>query len=349
MNSDHTPTAKPRSRRSKALLVLQVLGTCVFTLIIILSVDWTETFRILRLTRLWYLSVLPLLYLLSVGLAAARCKMLFVGLGQGDLPFRHAFNHYLLSGVLSQVMPSTVGGDAVRAVALGRRSQGLTSGTSIVVLERLLGVSALLIWVLLPFALRVPMFRDSVILTRLGWTLVGLCAVGALVAAFYGMFLRHKKWAIARRFPWLTRVAEVPASAYRAGLLLLAQPLLLLATLLPSLMRTAVNSFSVWCILLALGTHSDVGAVLVIGAAVQAIAMIPLSIAGLGLREGALVVLLGELGIKSGTAMAAGILGRLALVLCLIMSLPFAWLAVRDMRSTATNETENRGEERPER
>jgi glycosyltransferase 2 family protein len=340
MNSGPTARAEPPPKSSSAMFIVRLVCTAIFIAILVLSVDWPVSFAILGKTNILLCAALVPLYFASLGAAALRCQLLFTGLGFGSVSLGQVYRYYLLSSVVSQFLPSTVGGDVVRVVGLGRRNRSVASGLSVIVLERVTGVATLLLWVLIPFALQLSLFRDSVVLNRLGWSLVALVIAGTAFVVFYGNVMRHKKWAIAKRFPWLTRAGRAVAQIYESGLLLLSKPKLLLPVMLCSFARITAGCFSIYCFLVAIDSPVPLLTALIIGAAADTIALIPLSVAGLGLREGALVVLLAEAGVTREAAMAVGLLGRLCLMVCLVLSVPSAWLALRDLRSDKGPESE---------
>ncbi len=288
--------------------------------------------KILRGTDLLlFFGVLPVFFI-DLAVATVRCKVLCSALGIQDVSFRCLYNYYLLSGVLSQVLPSSIGGDVVRVIGLGQRAQSLVKGLSIVVLERLAGIVALFLWVLIPFAIGARLFRASAVLQRLGWLLVFVAGAVVVLAVLFGVFGRARKWVSPERFPLVSRLVRAVMGLFEAGLLLLSKPGSLSAMLLCSVIHAALGSFGMFCFLTAVHAVVSLSDILLIGAAVQMISLLPITIGGIGLREGAMVVLLAGIGVSKETALAAGLLARLGMIILLVPSLPLAWAAVKDLR-----------------
>ena len=134
------------------------------------------------------------------------------------------------------------------------------------------------------------------------------------------------------RFPRLMRLLRAAGQFLDVGAVLVRRPRVLLSVLLCSVVYTAVGSFSLFCFLKAVNVKVSPVDVLVVGAAIQLVTLLPITIGGLGLREGASVVLLGAIGVPREAALASALLLRVGAMLLAALSLPWAWQAVRDLR-----------------
>ncbi|MEO1062788.1 MAG: lysylphosphatidylglycerol synthase transmembrane domain-containing protein [Actinomycetota bacterium] len=212
--------------------------------------------------------------------------------------FRQLVPHHFAGQLVSAVLPSSVGGDAVRAHRLGRESGDRTRSLSSVIIDRLSG------WVVLP-TITLLAFALNPGLLRLGgstiWAVV--ISVGAMVA-FAAMVVsisppRHHEGAgRLRRLAGTLRssiheVRRRPSSAVEPLVLSVCSTMLLVA--------------AGYLAGRALGIDLSPTAAMAILPVVLMVQIVPLGVGGLGLREGALVVFLAPLGIAAAQAVILGI------------------------------------------
>ncbi len=202
----------------------------------------------------------------------------------------------------SQVLPSTVGGDAVRIWLLARGGAGWPTSIYSVLIDRVVGVAmlALLVAGCLPWTLQ--LIDDPV--PRAALVVIGL---GALFAAFVFLALGHPKLTIMERW-WPTRHLAV---ASRLAWKLCTSPIGA---------RVAVTALTVhlMTVLIAWGgghaAHAslDLEQALFLMLPVLLISTIPVSIAGWGLRESAMVLAFSYAGLPEGDGLIVSILYGLA-------------------------------------
>lgn len=212
--------------------------------------------------------------------------------------FRQLVPHHFAGQLVSAVLPSSVGGDAVRAHRLGRDSGDRARSVSSVIIDRLSGWAVLPTITLVAFALNPGLLRlgGSTI-----WAVV--ISVGAMVV-LAGLVLsisppQHRTDAgRLRRLASTLRsslhdVRERPSSAI--------EPLVL------SICSTLFLVTAAYLAGRALGIDLSPTAAMAILPVVLMIQVIPLGVGGLGLREGALVVFLAPLGIAAAQAVILGL------------------------------------------
>jgi len=244
-----------------------------------------------------------LLHFASVALGVWRWELLLRARG---LVLRRAFlaQTYLVGRFAAAFTPSTAGLDVVRAIAVGRATGRSAVSASVVAIEKAVGVLGLAcVCALLALV-------GGEVLPRGPALFVALCAA---LGAGVGLALLARP---ARLAP-LLRVLPSGVRA-RAGKLIDALPA---GGLAPSILLRAV--------LLSLGGHLCVSAVfvatgralgvsvsdvtlLVVGNAIVVATLLPISIAGVGVREGVAVVLLARVGVSAGDATLLALLGYLS-------------------------------------
>lgn len=234
-------------------------------------------------------------------LAAWRWSMVLEANGT-PLPFGRVLVIVLIGHFFNQTLPSTVGGDAMRIWGAWRA--GLTPGNAAatVILDRAVSLAGLLAltaccmpWLLA--LVRDPAARSAIVLV-----------VSAGLAGFLA-------FAVAAHFPALIpdwRLARGFAARARR---LLASPSRLVAALALSAAGFACCSYMIFQLAQALGTGLTFAQALVLVPPVLLVSVIPVTVAGWGLREGAMVVALGFVGVEPAAAFATSVLFGLAVAL----------------------------------
>ncbi len=248
---------------------------------------------------------------LDAGLVAAALVLMFAQLAlaawrwaivartiDAPLPAAGVARLVAIGQFFNQTLPSAIGGDAVRAWLATRYGLSFARAAVSVIVDRL---AALLTLILLIGAM-LPAFyaRVDQRAVRLVLTLLVLGATfGFLLIVLFGPYLERKiaLWRDARPFVGVsTALARVLTAAASA-------PLVFALSLGVHVLVAAVVLVLAWSLRL------DVGLVdcLVIVPPVVLVTMVPVSIAGWGVREGAMVVGFGLIGVAPADALALSI------------------------------------------
>ncbi len=210
-------------------------------------------------------------------------------------------SHYLAGQFVGNFLPSTIGGDVLRVSRLSASSPG-TAPFASVVLERLTG------WLVLPLLTLAGLLLSPSLLhlgapsrLALGLSLGTLALlVGLLTVAgsrrLAGRFATNEGWT---RFIGAVHLG-VDSLRRRPGE---AVGVLAVATIYQ---LSTVGA--VYLATRALGLHLPPTAILAFAPVVAIAQVLPLSLNGLGVREGAFVLFLGPLGVGTGQAVAVGLL-----------------------------------------
>lgn len=252
------------------------------------------------------LAVAIVFFWLSV-ISALRWTIVVAAFGS-RLGFVKAMQGAVIGAFFNQTPLSLIGGDAMRAWCGYRAGLDLQVAFRTVILDRLIGVATLvlIIAVSMPWMLQIvsdPLARATL------WTTVvaGLSALVALVAMgrWSGRFRR-----------WL----GLPAVAFRARYFVPVAGLSVLTHALAGVVLFVI----------ARGIDAEIGFfhALVVAQPVMLVAMLPISVAGWGVREGAMVVALGYLGIQAGTALVISVIFGLAGMLASVPGL-ILWMIAR--------------------
>jgi uncharacterized membrane protein YbhN (UPF0104 family) len=304
-------------RRRRWVLPVRILVSIVMLAVLFTrfpDFDWDATVPSWnRSTALWLIGA-ALLTLAGIVLSAVRWQQVLRAMGIHE-PLNHLVPLYFAGHFVSNVLPSTIGGDVLRVSRFTKRVPEATSADTFasVVLERLTG------WLVLPlitfFGLLInPDLREqgrasAVAAGIAAATLVALVAVLLLAdhPRLGGRFAQSEGWArfVGAVHRGVAQMRSHPGAAVGVVLAGLAYQLSLVAA---ALMVAAALGFG-WLGLTPL---------LAFLPAVLIAQVLPIGISGLGVREGAFVLFLTPLGVPAEQAVA---LGLVLYVLNLLVSL----------------------------
>lgn len=217
-------------------------------------------------------------------------------------PFAYLVRLYWVGLFFSLFLPTSVGGDAVRAVAVSRASPRPGWAVSSVVLERVLGLAAMFA-LLAAGALASPaVFRAAAGGARLS-VRPGAGVLAACAAA--GLALGIVAWRWGRRSALGRRVLRGAGEWWRG---MASRPGELAAALGVSVLVQGAYVAAWVQLAAALRLPVPAAEFLVFVPFVSIAAMLPLTVSGIGLREGAWVLLLAGHGVAAADAVAYSLL-----------------------------------------
>jgi uncharacterized membrane protein YbhN (UPF0104 family) len=246
-----------------------------------------DTFRHLRI-EFWLAAVG--LYVIAQLASAFRWRLLAKPLGLGQ-PLAHFAAFYFIGMFFNLLLPTSVGGDVIRALYLnGGSGRRLLSFLSVLV-DRLSGLLVLLslacVGVLLcPIAL--PRWISWSV-----WITVGCALAGFLSLVLFG------RWT--ERFASARRLLEATG-------LYLRHPLILVQATALSLVVQAANVVLVWLVGLAIDAPVPGSFYWILVPMVTLLTLLPVSLNGMGVREGGLILFLSPLGVDEATALSLAFL-----------------------------------------
>ncbi|HEV2302255.1 MAG TPA: lysylphosphatidylglycerol synthase transmembrane domain-containing protein [Stellaceae bacterium] len=216
----------------------------------------------------------------------------------------------------SNFLPGTAGGDLFKALALVRQGTALGDTVSAMFVDRLanLAVAAILCGAALtlgaPELLAHLGFRLDVILPVSGGA--GLVLICAVIALQRNRTVRN----------WIARIGARAAVWLRV-------PGTLASALALSVLGIGSSILAQWLFCAPLGIDLGIVALAAVICLVSLVALVPISLNGIGLQEASIVVLLTGLGVSSAAAVSFALLSRL---LVIGASVPGAILAASDRK-----------------
>jgi len=253
----------------------------------------------------------PWWFALSVGIMigtalpmALRWQWLMRAQGMDDT-FAWLTRAYFVSYTASQVLPTSIGGDAMRVYETARRHPGRTGDvTAIILLERGLGGAGTVLLGAIGFLLALGTYDVGAYL----W-LEGAFVLGTLVLIFL-FFARSARPLLNRARPLLRRLrVERPLRALYDGVHhFRGHAGLLLGVFLFTTAIQAVRVLSIWAAAKAVGIDLGPRIYYVMGPLFFLVLLVPFTLNGIAVREAFFVSFLGSVGVAADAAFAAGFL-----------------------------------------
>ena len=256
---------------------------------------WTSS------TLAWLL-VAAALTLAGMVLATLRWKQVLEALGL-RAGMRRLFSHTMAGQFVSNVLPTTIGGDVLRVSRLSRDTGESPDTFASVVLERITG------WLVLPVITLVGLAVNPG-LRQLGTaTIVALALAVSTLALLAGTLTACSSDRFGSRFAMREGWRRFASAIHRGLTQLRAHPRSAAGVLAAGFAYQFVLVLSAVAAAQALGLRpAGLTALLAFFPAVLIVQVLPIGISGLGIREGAFVLFLGPLGVATEEAIALGLL-----------------------------------------
>jgi len=294
------------------------VGTIVLTAASIAYLVWkinlSTTLDVLADTNLAWFVLSAVFMFVTVPVLAARWGWLLEA-HEITERLRWLTRAYFVAYTAGQVLPTSLGGDAVRVVETSRRHAGRTAVvTSTILLERGLGGAATVLLGAVGFVLSIGHYDVSAYL----W-LEGVFVFGTLVLGFL-FFARSARPLLRRVKPQIERfrLAGPLESFYEGVHHYRGRPRLLGEVFTVTLVVQAVRILSIWAVAKAVGIELDVRVYYVMGPLLFLVMLVPFTLNGIAVREAFFVSFLGSLGVGANQAFAAGFLYFLVTLLLVL-------------------------------
>jgi len=294
------------SRRTKR--TLRLVGTVVFTGLavayIVWKIDLGKTVDVLRHASPAWFGLAVAIMVLTVVPMALRWQWL---LAAQRIRERYGWllRAYFVSFTAGQILPTSIGGDAVRIYETSRRHSGRAADlTAIVLLERGLGGAATVLLGAIGFVLAVGRYDVGAYL----W-LEGAFVAGTIVLVVL-FFARGVRPHLARAVPLLRSIrVERPLRAFYEGVHhFRGHPRLLAAVFAWTTAIQAIRVLAIWAAARAVGIELGPRIYYVMGPLFFLVLLVPFTLNGFAVREAFFVSFLGSAGVSADKGFAAGFL-----------------------------------------
>jgi len=269
---------------NKILLLILKLAVSSSLLYFVLSKTGVE--KVLTIIKtinpLAFIGVI-FIYIFSIYVSSIRWRLLLPEEFKG----KRLFSFYLIGSFFNTFLPGLVGGDAVKTYYLYKETNKGSLSFASVFMDRYIGFISLMTIALISFAAGFKYVKGSLI----EWLLPTI-VFSFLIGSFTLLRLHLGKGikAISEFYGYF--------NAYSSQKILLTKALLLSCAI------QVLSILSMYIIALGLGQHIYLSYFFIFFPIIVTISTLPISISGIGLREGAFVLLFGMAGVKPEMATA---------------------------------------------
>ena len=232
------------------------------------------------------LAVSVLVFLSSVWILACRLQLIFDCKGL-PISVPEAVRLTLVGNFFNNFLPTSVGGDIVKAMCAARVTKNTVSSVAGVLMDRIFGLFTFIL---------IPSFTLLFYMKTVGNLLVPMVVYSLLIFSGFSFFLIFDR-RLARRLGFVEKILARFGFAKKARQLydglhqFKNHPWVIAGAMGLSLVGQSVNILVLYTLALALGAHASMIYFFLLVPVVHLVSMLP-SINGLGIREGAYVYFL---------------------------------------------------------
>jgi glycosyltransferase 2 family protein len=292
--------------RRPVKVALQLLVSVGVLALLLWQIDLEQTVDIIRDSHWGYVLAAFVIFLGTTWLMAWRWGALLAAKGIHE-PFSWLLRMYFVSYAAGQVLPTAVGGDAVRIIEHSRRRpDARATAAGAVFMERVIGSAATLILAAIGLALAAGRYEGARLLFVLE-----IVFVAAMILLGLMLFSRRLGETLERRlFPLGRRIkVEKPLrSLYWAMHEYRLSPGVLTVVLGVTVVSQFLRVIAIWLCGEAVGADVSPVVYIILGPLLFLVQMVPFTLNGLGVREAFFVVFLGRFDVPEDVAFAAGFL-----------------------------------------
>lgn len=255
-------------------------------------------------------SVAPLLVavglvLLDRALMAYRWFVLLRPLEQQNLPpFGTILRIFFVSTFVGTFLPSSVGGDAVRAYSLSSHGVPKADSMASVFVDRMLGVLSVLLMTLLGIALARDLAADRTVLLALGLTSLACVVAAILIFSDTADAMAEK---VIARLPW-ARIRHITGSLFTSIRRYSSHHGALANVLAGSVVVQLLRVIQAYYLGLAIGVHQPLATYFAFIPLILLIMFLPITANGIGTSQAVFVWLFGKVGTPQAEAFALSVL-----------------------------------------
>jgi uncharacterized membrane protein YbhN (UPF0104 family) len=253
--------------------------------------------RLSQINPLW-MGLAVSVTILQIFLGALRWREISA-LCEAPLGDLQAFRYNMIGAFFNQALPSSIGGDAVRLWLLKRTGAGWRAATYSILTDRAVGFIALALIIVASL----PWSYDMIGNTK-GRIALVLVDVAALVAGGGFLVFGRLNWAWLKRW-WPTR--HVHACSVIANQVIFSSrsgPKIAVLSLTIHVLAVVIA----WSAVRAIAAPGNFGQLFMLTPPIMLITMMPISIAGWGVREASMMVAFGYAGLAQADGTVVSIL-----------------------------------------
>ncbi len=292
--------------KAKALFAIKLLVTVLLFAVIVWKADWVSVADGFRHTKLFLIFIVFVSLVLGVTISTYKWQLL-LSIHGAPFPFNRLHKYYFIAMFFNNFLPTSIGGDGYRIYKTLNNRRSKTSAVIAVFMERVTGLIVLLV---------IGFFGGAIGFLANGHELSRIVVIAGLVGAVAAIPIlalafnkRFMDWLTAwKRFPAILRNVIEHLGDYRR------RSGKMLSVVIISFGFHIFTLF--WWLLLiqAVGESLSFVDLAVVIALLSIVAVVPLSINGIGLVDGSFIYLAGQFGIGYEAALMVMLLQRVLLI-----------------------------------
>jgi glycosyltransferase 2 family protein len=253
--------------------------------------------RLSEINLLW-IGFAVLVTVFQIFLGALRWREISALCG-APLTVLQALRYNMIGAFFNQTLPSSIGGDAVRLLLVSRSGAGWRAATYSILTDRAIGLIALAFIIVASLPWSYGMIADQN--GRLALVFIGFAA---LAGGLGFLLLGHLPW------PWLKRwwpTKHIHACSLVANQVIFNRrsgPEIAVLSLSIHVLAVVIA----WCAVRSIAAPADFGQLFMLVPPIMLITMMPISIAGWGVREATMMVAFGYAGLAQTDGTVVSIL-----------------------------------------
>jgi len=290
------------ARKNKSLYInlAKISITVILLVVVAATVDLRQVWRVVSQASWQHLALAWVLYQAGILVRSYRWQELLRA-NDAEISFLVLVKLYYVGTFFNSFLPTGFGGDVIKMYELSRGGADGEVAVSTVLADRVVGLAALFAMALLVIPFSLDLAPASVILVLVGIIIVFVLAISLL-------YSKRLISLLTSRIGLLRRVMQKPGiAAFYASLdryTWRAIRKALAASLLFNISIIAVY----YMLGLAVGVHISILYYFIFIPIISSVMVLPISVSGLGVREGGYVLLFGQAGVGQPLAVAMSLL-----------------------------------------
>jgi uncharacterized protein (TIRG00374 family) len=326
MATGDTPARAQSARREALLWILKITVSAGLLYLLFTRIDVAKVWTHMREASVAWIVFALAIYFVMLLVSTMRWQIL-LRTQHVDIPFGTLVNSYLAATFANNFLPSNIGGDVIRIADTARTVGSRTLATAVVLADRGIGVVGLAFIAACGSSLAA---QRSDIIGPIGPALFWLGLAAAVAAGVLVIARPQRLSTLARPLhifhaEWVgRRMATIIDALHKFQK---APGTLVIAFLLSIVVQALLVGFYV-AVATALHFSVPIGHMAMLVPVSFLVQMLPLSVNGLGVREGTFVAYLTQIGVSKESAVALSLIGAV-LVMAFSMLGVAAYLARR--------------------
>ena len=307
----------PVSQKPGIFRFAKVFVSLVLIALIFYKIDLSQWLAVVKSAQMPGLSLAFLLVIFSIVISALKWQVLLSSLDV-HVPIHRLTTSYFVGLFFNNFLPTNIGGDVVRIYDVGRYTGKKTEAAASVIVERILAGFALGLTALIAIFISFDRSRSFL------WLIISfmlLCVVFLLLVTNRSILHYLNDRLLPGLFSIKERARDVADAIHKCSINRALVIQVLGWSLVFQLLVVLVN----YLIFLSLGLKVSLVYCLIFIPLISALSLLPISVNGLGVREGAYIFFFGQVGLNTAQSVSASLVFFVLVVLSsLIGGIAFA-------------------------